>query len=316
MAIRPRCGYAEASREEHPAVVRAGAPGVKPIRRLALAAVVAALLAGVYLLGRRFILSSSDTAHLRVAGMIEADEVNLTSRIAGRIVALDLREGDPVTKEQIVCRIDSTDVSNELAKARADLAQARADLDNAERMLVRARQVFADKVISVEERDAAATKEAMARAAVGSAEAQVGYYEDQVRDTAIRSPIDGVVVYQALRVGEWVTPGKTILTVDDLSTVWARVDVQETEIAALRVGDPARVTLPGKPAVDLPGRIMAISPEGEFAAERDVRRGRQDIRTFFVKVRVEGDTAAAKPGMTAEVTFDVGGGGDAATHGG
>lgn len=286
---------------------------MKQARRLAVALLAVAVLAGIYLLGRRFVFAPVDTAHLRVAGMIEAEEVNLTSRIAGRIDTLDLREGDAVTKGQVVCRIDATDVSNELARARADLAQARADLANAERILARARRLFADGVVSVEARDDAVTREAMARAAVGSAAAQVDYYEDRLRDTAIRSPIDGVVVYEALRVGEWVTPGTTILTVDDLSTVWARVDVQETDIAALRVGDAARITLPGRPRVELPGRIMAISPEGEFASERDVRRGRQDIRTFFVKVRVEGDTAAAKPGMTAEVTFDVGG---AATHGG
>jgi RND family efflux transporter MFP subunit len=289
---------------------------VKPVRRLALVVLVAALLAGVYLLGPRFLFSPSDRAHLRVAGMIEAEEVNLTSRIAGRIVALDLSEGDSITKGQVVCRIDATDISNQLAKARADLAKARADLENAERMLARARQLFADGVVSVEARDDAVTREAMARAAVASDDAQVGYYEDQLRDTAIRSPIDGVVVYEALRLGEWVTPGTTILTVDDLSKVWARVDVQETEIAALRIGQPARIALPGTPPVELPGRIMTISPEGEFATERDVRRGRQDIRTFFVKVRVEGDTAAAKPGMTAEVAFDVGGGPDAATHDG
>jgi RND family efflux transporter MFP subunit len=276
---------------------------VKLPRRLALAAVGVVLLAGVYVLGRHFVWPPPDTTHLRVVGVIEAEEVNLTSRIAGRIVSLDLHEGDPVTKGEVVCRIDSIDLSNQLAKAEADLAQAHADLDNAKRALARTRQLFADNVVSVEARDDAATRVDVARAAVASAEAQVGYYRDQLRDTEIRSPIDGRVVYKALQVGEWVTPGTPILTVDDLSNIWARVDVQETELAALHVGDPARITLPGRPPVELPGRIMAIGQEGGFATERDVRRGRQDIRTFAVKVRLEGDSAAAKPGMTAEVVF-------------
>jgi RND family efflux transporter MFP subunit len=288
---------------------------VKLLRRLASAAVVVVLLAGLYLLGRHFVWPPPDSAHLRVVGMIEAQELNLTSRIAGRIVVLDVLEGDRVTKDQVVCRIDSTDLSNELAKARADLALARADLDNAERILTRTRQLFANDVASVEARDDAASKVQVARAAVASAEAQVSYYQDQLRDTEIRSPLDGVVVYEALKVGEWVTPGAPILTVDDLSTIWARVDVQETEIAALRLGDPARITLPGHPPVELPGRIMAIGQEGEFATERDVRRGRQDIRTFSVKVRIEGGAEAAKPGMTAEVTFDLGDRGGALAHG-
>ena len=48
---------------------------------------------------------------------------------------------------------------------------------------------------------------------------------------------------------------------------------------------------------------MAIGQEGHFATETDVRRGRQDIRTFYVKVRVLQATGQVKPGMTAEVTF-------------
>ena len=63
------------------------------------------------------------------------------------------------------------------------------------------------------------------------------------------------------------------------------------------------MTLPGSPPISLPGRIMAIGQEGQFATERDVRRGRQDIRTFYVKVRVLQEREEAKPGMTAEVSF-------------
>jgi RND family efflux transporter MFP subunit len=287
---------------------------VKILRRLTVVLVLVALVAGVYVLGSRLLWPSPDRSHLHVVGMIEAEEVNVTSRIAGRIVALDLLEGDHVMRGQVVCRIDSTDLSNQLAKAKADLAQARADLQNAERNLARTRRLAADHVASEEDLDDATTKVEMDRAAVASAEAQVAYYQDQLRDTEIRSPIEGVVVYKALQVGEWATPGTPILTVDDLSTIWARVDVQETEIAGLHLGDPAKVTLPGRPPAELPGRILAIGQEGEFATERDVRRGRQDIRTFSVKVLLEGDTSAAKPGMTAEVTFDLAAAGGAGAH--
>lgn len=272
-------------------------------RRIVGAVLLLAVATGAFWLGRRLLGSSSDGSQLRAVGMIEAQEVDITSRIPGRIVELDLREGDPVAKDQVVCRVDSTDLANQLARAKADRSHARADLDNDERNLVRTRKLFGDGVASTRARDDAVTAVEMARAAVASAEAQVDYFEGQLRDTEIRSPIAGVVVYKALEVGEWATPGTPILVVDDLSTIWARVDVQETEIAGLHVGDAAEVTLPGQPPVEIPGRIMAIGQEGEFATERDVRRGRQDIRTFVVKVRLEGDSAAAKPGMTAEVGF-------------
>lgn len=278
---------------------------MKRSRHVAAAILALALLAGFYLISGRLIFPAPDPTRLSAVGMIEAEEVNVSSRIAGRIAALDVEEGDRVARGQVVCRIDSTDIANELEKAEAELAQARADLTRNERDLARIGRLFAENVVSAEERDDALTEVELGRATVASAQAQIGYYQDQLRDTEIRAPIAGVVVYKAFQIGEWVTAGTPIVTVDDLSTIWARVDVQETEIARLRVGGPARVALPGRPPIELPGRISAIGQEGEFATERDVRRGRQDVRAFYVKVLLEGDVAMAKPGMTAEVTFDL-----------
>ena len=136
-----------------------------------------------------------------------------------------------------------------------------------------------------------------------SAQANAKFYADQITDTEIKSPVDGVIVSKALEVGEWVTPGVPILTVDDLSTIWARVDVEETDLGSLYVGKSAQVVLPTDPPQIFTGRVMAIGQEGEFATERDVRRGRQDIRTFYVKVQVLQADGELKPGMTAEVTF-------------
>ena len=61
--------------------------------------------------------------------------------------------------------------------------------------------------------------------------------------------------------------------------------------------------MPTDPPQIFSGRVMAIGQEGEFATERDVRRGRQDIRTFYVKVQVLQAEGELKPGMTAEVSF-------------
>lgn len=276
-------------------------------RRLLTLLVIAALLAGVYFFGRYFLWPPPDRSRIQVVGMIEAPEVNVTSRIPGRIQQLDLEEGDRVKRGEVVCRIEATDIRNQLAKAKAEVSLAHADLDKAGRDLARTVKLFKKKVASAEARDDAVTQVELARARLQSAQAQVGYYEDQLHDTEIRSPIDGVIVDKVLEVGEWVTPGTPILTVDDLSTIWARVDVQETNLASLHVGEPAQVTLPGNPPTVLPGRIMAIGLEAQFATERDVRRGRQDIRTFYVKVRVLQDSQEAKPGMTAEVSFERGG---------
>jgi RND family efflux transporter MFP subunit len=268
-------------------------------------AIVAIVIGGGYFLGSKYLWPAPDTRTIKTVGIIEAPEVNITSRIAGRIVQLDLVEGDTVERGQIVCRTENIDIKNQLAKAVGDLANATATLDNAQRTAARNDQLYAERVISAKERDDTRATLDSDRGAVVAAKANVQYYTDQANDTVILAPISGTVVSKNLEVGEWVTPGTPILTVDDLSTVWARVDLQETDLGAIRVGGPAQVTLPTRPPLVFPGQVMAIGQEGQFATETDVRRGRQDIRTFYVKVRVLQATGEVKPGMTAEVAFAI-----------
>lgn len=275
----------------------------KIIRRIITLAILAALGWGFYIFGSRYLWPAADTTKIAAVGMIEAPEVNITSRIPGRIAKLTLIEGDAVHKGDVVCEIEDIDLRNQLAQARASLEKALADLAQARRDSARDDKLFAEHIIPAKDHDDAKTVVDQDLAAVSNARANVNFYEDQLRDTKILAPVDGVIVSKALEVGEWVTPGTPILTVDDLSTIWARVDVEETDLGSLYIGKPARVRLPTNPPLEFSGRIIAIGQEGQFATEHDVRRGRQDIRTFYVKVQVLQGGADLKPGMTAEVTF-------------
>jgi RND family efflux transporter MFP subunit len=273
------------------------------VHRLIRLAILAGVVAGFYFFGRVYLWPPEDRSTIKVVGMIEAPEVNITSRIAGRIRQLDLLEGNHVTKGQVVAMIEDIDLRNQLAKSQADLAHAQANLAQARRDLVRDNQLSKENVIATKTRDDAITSVDQDQADVLSAQANAKFFADQIADTEIKSPVDGVIVSKALEVGEWVTPGVPILTVDDLSTIWARVDVEETDLGSLYIGKSAQIELPTNPPQTFTGRVMAIGQEGQFATERDVRRGRQDIRTFYVKVQVLQAEGELKPGMTAEVTF-------------
>ena len=85
-----------------------------------------------YYLGRSYLWPIQEAGVIQTAGIIEAQEVNITSRIGGRIAALSLDEGDTIEASQVVCRIEDVDIKNQLAKADADLANAVAELNNAE----------------------------------------------------------------------------------------------------------------------------------------------------------------------------------------
>jgi len=272
------------------------------VRRIVIIAALVGFLAAFYWFGERYLWPPADVNTIQTVGIIEAPEVNITSRLSGRISELNLLEGDRVQRGQLVCRIEDVDIRNQLAQAEGNLATVQATLRNAKRTMVRDKRLYARHILADQDYDDALTTLERAQAAVLAAGANVDYFRDQLKDAQIHSPISGTVVSKNLEVGEWVTPGTPILTVDDLSTIWARVDLEETELGWIRIGSPARVTLPTRPPTTLEGRVMAIGQEGQFATERDVRRGREDIRTFYVKVLLPAATAA-KPGMTAEVSF-------------
>jgi RND family efflux transporter MFP subunit len=273
------------------------------LKRIVILLAVTTAAAAFYYIGKSFLWPIPESGVVNSVGIVEAQEVNITSRISGRIAALTLDEGDPIEAGQVVCRIEDLDIKNQLAKAEADLANAVAEQNNAERTRHRDQSLFAENIISAQAYDDVVARAEKDRAATQAARATVSYFEDQLADTLVRSPISGAVVSKNLQVGEWVNAGTSILTVDDLSDIWARVDLEETRLSFIQVGSPAQVTLPTQPRIQLRGQVMAIGQEGQFATETDVRRGRQDIRTFYVRVRLLQPGGLAKPGMTAEVTF-------------
>ena len=135
----------------------------------------------VLLSGRAYLWPPRDRSTIRSITAIEAPEVNITSRIGGRIKQLDLIEGDHVRKGQVVALIEDIDLRNQLAKSNADLAHARADLAQARRDLARDNELSRESVIATKVRDDAITTAQQDEANVLSAEANAKYYADQNR---------------------------------------------------------------------------------------------------------------------------------------
>ena len=146
-------------------------------------------------------------------------------------------------------------------------------------------------------------QEALARASVKQSEAALKVAKTNLGDTVITATLSGVVTLKAFEPGEMVPAGATVLTVIDLSDIWVRVDVEETAVSKIKLDDVVRIKVDGLPNEEFKGRVSEINSEGEFATQRDVRRGRQDIKTFRVKVRIDEPKGMLKQGMTATVTF-------------
>lgn len=252
------------------------------------------------------------TARVKASGTINPKvKVEIQSKVIGEIVALPVREGDAVRAGQVVLQIEPQlyQAARDQAKAAYDqtvvaLERARAELANVELEYARVETLFDQGVVSREMRDRAALARDTAAIAVRAQEktirqAQSAYQRalDDLERTTIRSPIDGTVTALNVEKGETAVmgtmnfPGSVLMVIGDLSEMVAEVDVAESEVVSLALGQPATVTADALPGVEMPGTVVEIAASG--AKQIDVVR-------FKVKVALKEWDARVKPGMSAK----------------
>jgi HlyD family secretion protein len=195
-------------------------------------------------------------------------------------------------------RIAST---QELDQARTTFDAAKAKVD------ALARQVDA-QVAAVSMARANAEQVAAKRSALqanehmqAAADAQRAKADVRLRYTEIHAPIDGIVDTRAVRAGEYVTPGQPIVTLINPDDLWVRIDVEETYIDRVRIGDRLDVRLPS--GAERQGTVFYRGVDAGYATQRDVSRTKRDIKTFEVRLRVDNSDRRLAVGMTAYVTL-------------
>jgi len=139
-------------------------------------------------------------------------------------------------------------------------------------------------------------KEVIARAAYAVAEQQavVNRIATDVKNTVIRPPFAGHVVFRVVEIGEWVSVGGPVVEMADLVAVLVQVSVPESALPFLHVGDPVRV------------KIDALQRSFEGKVRLIVRQAHIDARTFPVAVLVDNHEGLLAGGMFARVTVPAG----------
>lgn len=267
------------------------------------------------------------------AGIVQATEVNITSKVAGKLSFLCCREGDSVDKGSVVARLESNDLNALIKQAEASVRRAAADIETAKARKDAARaameeagaqikrkgELLRERLISQSDFDIAernsntaaanhkASISAMASAEAwrSEAEAMLSVRKAQLLDTAIESPISGTVVYRSIEQGEFVSPGASIISLVDMNDIWVRIDVEETKLGTVAIGDEASISTDAMQGRTFKGTVSEIGMYAEFATQRDVKSGQQDIKTFRMKIKVEDAENMLKTGMTvnADIPF-------------
>ena len=184
------------------------------------------------------------------------------------------------TYDSAKAKLDS--LKQQVEAARASVALARA---NAEQVAMRRSQV------TTTERQQAA------------ADAQRAKADVRLTYTQLKAPIDALVDTLAVRAGEVVNPGQPVVTLINLDDLWVRVDVEETYIDRVRIGDHLTVRLPS--GDERQGTVFYRGADASFATQRDVSRTKRDIKTFEVRLRLDNRDRRLAVGMTAYVMLPV-----------
>lgn len=267
-------------------------------------------------------------AKITASGNVRARrKVDISSDISARVTELLVQEGEEVAEGQILLRLDqsrflaSVDRSRaQLNQSRTTVSQARANFDKAERdtdrlaslherdSLLVSRQALDDAQTDLEIRRASLRS---AEFGVGQAEAAVAEAEEDLSKTIIRAPMSGKITRLNVEQGETVivgtmnNPGSLVLTVSDLSVMEVVLEVDETDVPEIALGDSASVELDAFSDRAFPGAVTEIGNSAIRAPSTSA--GQTPTIDFEVVVTLAETDVELRPDLsaTADVITDV-----------
>jgi len=247
------------------------------------------------------------TQIVTATGKIQPElQVKINAEVSGEIIALPVREGLHVTKGQLLVRIKPDAYQAQYESAQANLEMANASFRKAEAEYKRASELFAKKLISDSDMDIANANYLNAKAAYDQANAALKQARDTFSKTTITAPMTGVISQLISELGERVsgstfTQGTEIMTVADLSTMEARVDVGENDIVMVSKGDTAKIEVDSYPDHKFIGTVSQIANTAKSSG-----LGTQDqVTNFEVRIRISTPADVQfRPGMSMSADIE------------
>ncbi|NVZ28819.1 efflux RND transporter periplasmic adaptor subunit [Pseudomonas gingeri] len=260
-------------------------------------------------------------------GRLEATEVQIASKIPGRLAEVLVNEGDKVTKGQLLARIDTRTLEAQRVQAEAEVlraretfaaAQANVQLRQSELLLAgqelkRFRELsqrgFASGQLLDQQQArydtsnsavlAAKAQVAALSASIGAAQAQVAQLTSEIDDSSLLAPIDGIIQLRLAEPGEVLGAGGRVLLLIDPGDQYMNLYLPASVVGRLTPGDEARVVLDALPEQPLPAKIAFVAAKSQFTPKEVETRDERQKLVFRVKLRLTDPASVpqAKPGM-------------------
>jgi len=257
------------------------------------------------------------TSIVEASGQIEPKvSVDISSDVIGRIVAVGVEEGDLVRRGQFLVQVDPTQFEQRSARSRAELEAMRTALDEAtanlglrradferdqrlfnQQLLPRSRYEASESAVQVGEAQVAS-----ARNRIRQSEAVLEETRDQLSRCRLVAPMDGIVIRKNADVGETAisgtlnNAGSLLMTVADLSVMKVEVDVDETDVVDVALGQPTEISIDAFPARKFKGEVTRI---GNSAVQTAAAPGQRQSADYKVEVTLLETEPRVRPGLSA-----------------
>ncbi len=267
-----------------------------------------------------FILKNKDRKkddQLSASGTIEITEVEVSSKLAGKIEKLLVDEGDSVLKDQVLIELETKELQAQLKQAQAayqvslaQLAQSKSNSENLKTNLDRTRELFKAGSATQQQLDDQETKYQMAKDQFNSAthlteqnKAMIDLIKVNLDNMVIKSPINGLVLSKNTEIGEVVSPGSSLLTLGDLFRPWVKIYIKEPDLGKVKLGQKAQVKIDTYPDKVFEGKVTYISSQAEFTPKNIQTKEERVKLVFGIKVSLDNPLQILKPGMPADVVL-------------
>jgi RND family efflux transporter MFP subunit len=237
-------------------------------------------------------------------GRVEAfEEVEILSKVAGRVAEVLVKDGDTVKKGDPLILLDTRDYGRVVARERALLDTAQAKVNYAKRQFEKKRELAREGLLSALDFDVAERELELMELDVRTAHVTLTQAEDRLRDARIVAPASGTAIRRKIEPGEMVIPGvestfekRALLMIADLSRLVIKIELNQIDVSKVRLGQRVTATFDGLPDEKFAARVTEISPASTKAKDLDV---------FPIKAELDQPDPRIKPGMTADVRVHI-----------
>ena len=289
--------------------------GSSTVRNIIVSAVAVIVLGGAAMYGWNILVAPAIEVKLVTASMTSPAQSNavltasgyvvaqrkaaVASKATGRLVKLNVVEGDKIRKGEIIGLLEDSDIRTQLDQARANLRVNEADLKDANQTLARQKSLLEKGLTSQADYDGAESRAQRVLASIEYAKATIASAEVAIENTRIRAPFDGTVLTKNADEGEMVVPmaasigaRSAVVTIADMTSLQVEADVSESNIQRIKQDQPCEITLDAYPDARYQGYVAKIVPTADRAKA-----------TVMTKVGFKSYDARVLPEMSAKVLF-------------